>query len=209
MDDEELIQDDAIDDEELVQDDAIDVEDITHDDAAPNQDRVKWFNKPLPLHGPLGRTTIPVGFFFNKDLEYLKTGNKENKYASSLTKPNDARYELEGLEEITPKLWSSSKVKYDLNDALGIHHWEPKHQLFYRARHAVTSCHKVYSLIKILSVIRISVDEQFGYGYLKEIVVRRANQKEYVFNEADFTRLHLNDIEDMLLLYVQNKFHHL
>ncbi|GJZ34609.1 hypothetical protein Tco_0580426, partial [Tanacetum coccineum] len=59
------------------------------------------------------------------------------------------------------------------------------------------------------SSIRISVDKQFGYGYLKEIVVRRANEKEYVFNEADFSRLHLNDIEDMLFIYVQNKIHHL
>ncbi|GJY69959.1 hypothetical protein Tco_0472941 [Tanacetum coccineum] len=63
--------------------------------------------------------------------------------------------------------------------------------------------------MKILSVIRISVDKLFGYGYLKEIVVRHANHKEYVFNEADFSRLHLNDIEYMLLLYVQNKLHHL
>ncbi|GJV53580.1 hypothetical protein Tco_1449321 [Tanacetum coccineum] len=63
--------------------------------------------------------------------------------------------------------------------------------------------------MKILNIISISVDNQFGYGYLKEIVVIRANQKEYVFNEAKFSRLHLNDIEDMLLIYVQNKIHHL
>ncbi|GJU40227.1 hypothetical protein Tco_1193184 [Tanacetum coccineum] len=63
--------------------------------------------------------------------------------------------------------------------------------------------------MKILSIIRILVDEQFRYGYLKEIVVRRANQKEYTFKEADFPRLHLNDIEDMYLLYAQNKLHHL
>ncbi|GJS90759.1 hypothetical protein Tco_0773395 [Tanacetum coccineum] len=43
----------------------------------------------------------------------------------------------------------------------------------------------------------------------KEIVVKRANQKKYVFKEADFPRLHLNDIKDMFLLYAQNKLHHL
>ncbi|GJX40201.1 hypothetical protein Tco_0255191 [Tanacetum coccineum] len=93
-------------------------------------------------------------------LEYLKTGIKEKKYAMSLTKSKAARYELKGLEEMIPKLWNSSKVKYDLNVAL-------------------------------------------------EIVVRRADQKEYIFNEADFPRLQLNDIEDMYLLYSQNKLHHL
>ncbi|GJW53505.1 hypothetical protein Tco_0097590 [Tanacetum coccineum] len=63
--------------------------------------------------------------------------------------------------------------------------------------------------MKILSIITISVDKQFGYGYLKGIIVRRANQKEYVFKEADFLKLHFNDIEDMYLLYAQNKLHHL
>ncbi|GJU47372.1 hypothetical protein Tco_1204638 [Tanacetum coccineum] len=61
--------------------------------------------------------------------------------------------------------------------------------------------------MKILSVIMISVDKHFGDVYLKEIVVRRADQKEYTFKEANFSRLHLNDIEDMFLLYVQHKLH--
>ncbi|GJR10377.1 hypothetical protein Tco_0793029 [Tanacetum coccineum] len=125
-------------------------------------------SKTLPFQGPPGYKTIPVDFFFNKDLEYLKTGNNEKKYALSLTKPKAAR-----------------------------------------ARHKVTSRHKVYSRMKILSVIRIRVDKHFGYGFLKEIIVRRAYQKGYMFNEADFPRLHLNDIEDMYLLKLQNKLHQL
>ncbi|GJR76754.1 hypothetical protein Tco_0089119 [Tanacetum coccineum] len=83
-------------------------------------DQIDWVNpegdgcpydlsKPLPLQGPPGRTTIPVDFFFNKDLEYLKTRNKEKKYAFLLPKPKAAQYELEGLEEMILKLWSSSK----------------------------------------------------------------------------------------------------
>ncbi|GJW45272.1 hypothetical protein Tco_0074071 [Tanacetum coccineum] len=87
-------------------------------------------SKPLPLQGPPGYLTILVDFFFNNDLEYLKTGNKERKYVASLTKTKAARYELK-------------------------------------------------------------------------------DQKEYTFKEADFSRLHLNDIEDMFLLYVQHKIHNL
>ncbi|GJY00245.1 hypothetical protein Tco_0357263 [Tanacetum coccineum] len=127
-------------------------------------------NKPLPLHGASGRLTILVDFFFNKDLDYLTTGKVELKYATTLTKLKAARYDLEGIEEMIPKIWSSSKI---------------------------------------LSIIRMSDDKQFGYGYLKEIIVRCANQKEYTFKEAAFPRLHLNDIEDMYLLYTQNKLHHL
>ncbi|GJS19033.1 synaptobrevin, WD40/YVTN repeat-like-containing domain protein [Tanacetum coccineum] len=63
--------------------------------------------------------------------------------------------------------------------------------------------------MKILSIVKIAMEEYSDYGYLKEIVVKRANQKEYVFKEADFPSLHLNYIEDMFLLYYQNKLYHL
>ncbi|GJV45320.1 hypothetical protein Tco_1429856 [Tanacetum coccineum] len=49
------------------------------------------------------------------------------------------------------------------------------------------------------------VEKKEGYGYLNEIVVRRADQNMYKFKEGDFPDLHLNDIEDMLLLVAQNK----
>ncbi|GJS26725.1 hypothetical protein Tco_0487345 [Tanacetum coccineum] len=48
----------------------------------------------------------------------------------------------------------------------------------------------------IISVKRITVDKKYGYGYLKEIMVKRVDQKEYAFVEADFPRLNQNDIED-------------
>ncbi|GKB92112.1 hypothetical protein Tco_0964384, partial [Tanacetum coccineum] len=73
---------------------------------------------PLPLQGPLGHTTIPIDFFFNKDLEYLKKGNTKRKYAYPLTKPKATRYELDGLEEMILNLWSSSNEGYDLNASL-------------------------------------------------------------------------------------------
>ncbi|GJX37719.1 hypothetical protein Tco_0251022 [Tanacetum coccineum] len=46
---------------------------------------------------------------------------------------------------------------------------------------------------------------KLGYGYLKEIVVRRADNDLYRFKEGDFPRLRINDIEDMLLRVVQNR----
>ncbi|GKA14324.1 hypothetical protein Tco_0693970 [Tanacetum coccineum] len=103
-------------------------------------DQLDWLNpendgcpydlsKPLPLQGSLGHLTIPVDFFFNNDLKYLKTGNKERKYTTSITKIKAARI----------------------------------------------SQHEVYSTMKILSVIRVKVDKQFGYGYFEEIVNKLFN----------------------------------
>nr|GEX18777.1 hypothetical protein [Tanacetum cinerariifolium] len=42
--------------------------------------------------------------------------------------------------------------------------------------------------------------QSHGYGYLEEIVVRRANQQLYKFKKGDFVNLHWNDIEDMFIL---------
>ncbi|GJU68331.1 hypothetical protein Tco_1254590 [Tanacetum coccineum] len=55
----------------------------------------------------------------------------------------------------------------------------------------------------------VEVIRKHGYGYLKEIVVRRANIDLYRFKEGDFPRLHINDIEDMLLLVVHNRLKNL
>ncbi|GKB04289.1 hypothetical protein Tco_0832432 [Tanacetum coccineum] len=54
-------------------------------------------------------------------------------------------------------------------------------------------------------VTQVEVMRKHGYGYLKEIVVRRANNDPYRFKEGNFPRLRINDIEDMLLLVVQNR----
>ncbi|GJW86501.1 hypothetical protein Tco_0273907 [Tanacetum coccineum] len=69
--------------------------------------------------------------------------------------------------------------------------------------------HGVYSTKRILSIISVKVNEWYGYGYLEEIVVKRADKKLCTFKECDFKRMRLNDIEDMLLLIVQKKVHNL
>ncbi|GJX55849.1 hypothetical protein Tco_0285746 [Tanacetum coccineum] len=45
----------------------------------------------------------------------------------------------------------------------------------------------------------VEVMRKHGYGYLKEIEVRRADNKLYSFKEGDFPPLRINDIEDMLM----------
>ncbi|GKF85185.1 hypothetical protein Tco_0250083, partial [Tanacetum coccineum] len=51
----------------------------------------------------------------------------------------------------------------------------------------------------------VKVMRKHGYGYLEEIVVRRADNILYKFKEGDFLRLRINDIEDMLILVVHNR----
>ncbi|GKD56794.1 hypothetical protein Tco_1290181 [Tanacetum coccineum] len=58
---------------------------------------------------------------------------------------------------------------------------------------------------RILVVTQVEVMRKHGYGYLKEIIVRRADNDLYRFKEGDFLRLRINDIKDMLLLVVHNQ----
>ncbi|GJU96727.1 hypothetical protein Tco_1321483 [Tanacetum coccineum] len=70
---------------------------------------------------------------------------------------------------------------------------------------ARVSKHNVYSTKRIMAVTNVKVNKWYAYGHLEEIKVRRADQQLYKFMKGDFPRLHLHDIEDMLLLVVQNK----
>ncbi|GKB09064.1 hypothetical protein Tco_0837376 [Tanacetum coccineum] len=88
-------------------------------------------------------------------------------YTTSTTKSKASQYDLPGIEDMVPNIWSPVKVAYD--------------------RYA-------------LWVTHVKVMRKHGYGYLKEIVVRRADNILYRFKEGDFPRLLINDIKDMLIL---------
>ncbi|GJZ99104.1 hypothetical protein Tco_0671655 [Tanacetum coccineum] len=176
----------------------------------PEGDRYPFdLSKPLPLQGRPCHLTVAIDYFFNNDLEYLKTSDPEKMYTTSITKTKAARYEIVGIEDITPTLWSTIKRTYDKDAEKGIKHLVERRKLWYRSQMNKFSKHNVYSTHKILGVKSVSVKKHHGYGHLEEVVVKRANRQLYKFKEGDFVDLHLNDIEDMLLLAVQHKLFHL
>ncbi|GJU81629.1 hypothetical protein Tco_1283994 [Tanacetum coccineum] len=150
----------------------------------PEGDRYPFdLSKPLPLQGRPGYLTVAVDYFFNNDLKYLKTSDPEKTYTTSITKIKAAPYEILGIEDMTHTLWSTIKHVYDKDAKNGIKHWGERRKLCVQKLH--------------------------GYGHLEEVVVKRADRQLYMFKEGDFVDLHLNDIEDMLLLAVQHKLFHL
>ncbi|GKB86849.1 hypothetical protein Tco_0959121 [Tanacetum coccineum] len=127
-------------------------------------------SKPLPLGGPPYQVTIQTQYFFNKDLEYLVSGGKEIRHALSI-----------------------SKLK-----AYRISHWWFKRKEFYITRHSAPSDRNaVGPHMRILSVVSLKTFSRYGYTYLKEIVLRKADYKEYKISEADFKNLHPNDFKDL------------
>ncbi|GJT19508.1 hypothetical protein Tco_0878214 [Tanacetum coccineum] len=131
--------------------------------------------KPLPVQmSSQGRQIVLVDFFFNNDLEYLRGGSNDKKYTCSTTKSKAARYKLKGIEDMVSNPWSPVKVVYDRYALLGIFHWQTKRQNFYGYIAKMVSKHDVYSTKRILSIISVKVNEWYEYGYLEEIVVKRA-----------------------------------
>nr|GEZ30254.1 hypothetical protein [Tanacetum cinerariifolium] len=68
---------------------------------------------------------------------------------------------------------------------------------------------EVRSHIRILSVVRIKVYSRYGYDYLSEIVLRRADLQEHTIVEKDFKNLHPSDFEDPNVLLLQGHLDHL
>ncbi|GJZ00188.1 hypothetical protein Tco_0517617 [Tanacetum coccineum] len=160
---------------------------------------------PLPLVMSGNRQKVPVDYFFNNDLKYLQGGVLTMTYTTSITKTKDAPYDLPGIEDMVPNIWSPIKVSYDKHALWGILHWREQRKTFYGYTLGLKSRHDVYSTKRILAVTQVEVMRKHRYGYLKEIIVRRADNDLYIFKEDDFQRLHINDIEDMLFLVVYNR----
>ncbi|GKB79266.1 putative reverse transcriptase domain-containing protein [Tanacetum coccineum] len=164
----------------------------------------------LPLGGPTGQVTIQTQYFFNKDLEYLVSGDKGRRSALSISKLKAAQYLDFGLEELVPLLWIESERDYDIKAAYGISHWWFKHKEFYITRHSAPSDRSIVrSHMRILSVVSLKTYERYMYTFLKEIVLHIADYNEYKISEADFKNLHPNDFEDLYLLHLQGQLNHL
>ncbi|GJR03119.1 hypothetical protein Tco_0526103 [Tanacetum coccineum] len=61
----------------------------------------------------------------------------------------------------------------------------------------------------ILRVVRIKAYSRYGYDYLSEIVLRRADFKEHMIAKKDFKNMYPSDFEDLNLLLLQGHLDHL
>ncbi|GJU25943.1 hypothetical protein Tco_1164564 [Tanacetum coccineum] len=61
-----------------------------------------YLSKPLPLIMVQGRQVVPVDYFINNDLEYLREGSSSKKYTTSTTKTKAAKYDILGIKDMVP-----------------------------------------------------------------------------------------------------------
>nr|GEW45331.1 integrase, catalytic region, zinc finger, CCHC-type, peptidase aspartic, catalytic [Tanacetum cinerariifolium] len=63
--------------------------------------------------------------------------------------------------------------------------------------------------MRTLNVVSIKALSRYGYDYLKEITLRRANYQEYTIAEKDFKSLYPSDFENLNMLLLQGHLNHL
>ncbi|GJY99416.1 hypothetical protein Tco_0516846 [Tanacetum coccineum] len=104
-------------------------DDLVHDDdqlqaaSKPKTSKTmnpEWFKQPQRPPTPDPE--------WNK--QYLKTSNPEVTYTTSITKTKAARYEIKGIKDMVPILWSTIKHVYDKDALMGIKHWGKRHKLW-------------------------------------------------------------------------------
>nr|GEW44905.1 integrase, catalytic region, zinc finger, CCHC-type, peptidase aspartic, catalytic [Tanacetum cinerariifolium] len=82
--------------------------------------------------------------------------------------------------------------------------------LAYRVKHDSSSRQKeVTSHMRILSVVRIKAYSRYGYDYLSEIVLWKADLQEHTIAKKDFKNLYPSDFKDLNLLLLQGHLDHL
>nr|GEY24612.1 uncharacterized mitochondrial protein AtMg00810-like [Tanacetum cinerariifolium] len=186
-------------------------------------DQLDWVNpegqqyphnllQPLPLiPDNQGHRVIPFAHFINNDLEYLRGGASSRKYTTSVTKTKAADYRhIKWIEDLVPRtMWIQEPLNNDKHALWGVSHCGQKRQQFYGLIINRESALDVYSKRRIIAVTDLKIVEWHNYKHLDWISVRRDDDKIYKFKEGDFKRLHLQDIEDMLLLLVQGKLSNL
>ncbi|GJU78000.1 hypothetical protein Tco_1275070 [Tanacetum coccineum] len=91
----------------------------------------------------------------------------------------------ECIEDMVPNIWSSVKVAYDRYALWGISHWRKQRKSFYAYARGIQSRGDLYFTKRILAITHVKVMRKHGYGYLEEIVVRRADNILYRFKEGD------------------------
>nr|GFC75201.1 hypothetical protein [Tanacetum cinerariifolium] len=159
--------------------------------------------QPLPLiPDNRGRRVIPFEHFINNDLEYLRGGASSRKYTTSVTKTKAADYgPIKWIENLVPReMWIQQPIDYNKHALWGVSYWGRKRKQFYGYAVNQESARDVYSKRRIIAVTELQIMEWHDYKHLDWISVRRDDDQIYKFKEGDFKRLHLQDIEDMMLL---------
>ncbi|GKE19708.1 hypothetical protein Tco_1427285, partial [Tanacetum coccineum] len=167
-------------------------------------------SKPLPLITRGKHQRVPFEYFMNNDLKYLQGGVLTMTYMTSTTKTKAAQYDLPGIEDKVPNIWSLVKVAYDKCALWGISHWREQRKSFYVYARGIQSRGDVYSTKRILAVTHVknrltnlSGDDVADFAialrmFTRSLVIQKLMRSDelYKFSDGMLTRI-LSSLEDI------------
>ncbi|GJU39645.1 hypothetical protein Tco_1192602 [Tanacetum coccineum] len=124
-----------------------------------------------------GQVTIQPNSLYKQKIGVSYMRQERNKKLYQISKLKAALYPDFRLEELVLVIWIKSEQVSPRSDAVISNMQNQCYQ------------YKTY--------------ERYGYNYLREIVLRRADYNEYKISENDFKILHPNDFEDLNILHIQ------
>nr|GEW61327.1 hypothetical protein [Tanacetum cinerariifolium] len=149
--------------------------------------------KPLPLIMSENRQKVHIDYFFNNDLKYLQGGVLTITYTTSITNTKAAPYDLPGIKDMVPNIWSHVKRVEDLQ--LGVESYQKKIN--------VTKTKTTKSRIKKRDPYTPYQDTQ-GFIYVDDNGRNRLIRSDelYKFNDDTLTRLRtsLGDVTKNILM---------
>ncbi|GJT50821.1 hypothetical protein Tco_0480935 [Tanacetum coccineum] len=157
---------------------------------------------PKDLEGP----AFEIVKVFHHDVQ-RQQAYSTGRPALSISKMKAAYYPDVGLEQLVPdQFWIVEECKYDIAAMYDISHWWVQRQRFYIDQFSSEGDRRaVRTHMRILSVVRIEVFSMYGYNYIKKIVLRRADLKEYVIAKGLSNTCTPSDFEDLYLLNLQDQ----
>ncbi|GKC27869.1 hypothetical protein Tco_1035163, partial [Tanacetum coccineum] len=130
------------------------------------------------------------------------------RYVLSLHKIHSISFLEEDLEEKMNR-WVKIVFKtFNEEERLSIQHWKDTwHKRMYKINHKKVrdDSEDFFSDCRIVEIIKVTIDQQYGLDYMERIAVMRENDKPDSFSEADFKYLNKKDIKDMYYLYLNTK----
>nr|GEZ50359.1 hypothetical protein [Tanacetum cinerariifolium] len=151
--------------------------------------------EPESASAPTKTTTRSAG----RSTQGTKSRHASESESATIEEPMHTTFHME--EPSHPEF----NIGYDKHALWGVSYGGHKCQQFYSFAVNRESARDVYSKRRIIDVTNLNIVEWHNYKHLDWITVQRDDDKLYKFKEGDFKRLHIQDIEDMLLLLVQGK----
>ncbi|GJW28725.1 hypothetical protein Tco_0045600 [Tanacetum coccineum] len=159
---------------------------------------LKW-NKRHP-----GHLTVATDYFFNNDLEYMKSYDPERTYTTSITKTKAARYEIKGIEDMVKSVSVKKLHVYGHLEEIVVKRADCQLYKFKEANFVDLHLNDIKDMLLLDTFLELEFKEPYTPSYKPPGVIYKDLTKQKRVMRAD----ELYKFSDETLKKVRDKLHH-